>query len=91
MKWASDNEVNFEKYVIERSNSGSDFAPVAERIAKGKNGRNEYEILDDLTAATGNNFYYRLKMLDIDGKFTYSSISYGEERSKGYQRYHHKS
>ncbi len=74
LKWASDNEVNFEKYIIERSNSGNDFAPVAERMGKGKNSRNEYEFIDDLTSTTGDNFYYRLKMLDVDGKFTYSAI-----------------
>ncbi len=74
LKWASDNEVNFEKFIIERSNTGSDFAAIGERKAYGKTGRNDYDFSDDLSTATGSNFYYRLKMLDIDGKFTYSSI-----------------
>jgi hypothetical protein len=74
LKWASENEVNFEKFIIERSSTGSDFAAIGERKAYGKSGRNDYDYSDDLSTATGSNFYYRLKMLDIDGKFTYSNI-----------------
>ncbi len=74
VKWSSDHEVNFEKYIIERSNTGSDFTPVAEKRASGNPGRNNYDLADDLSNVTGSAFYYRLKMLDIDGKFTYSSI-----------------
>jgi len=82
LKWATDNEVNFEKFIIERSNSGRDFSPIAERMAKGKNGRNEYDWIDDLTTATGNDFYYRLKMLDFDGKFSYSPIIMVKKEAK---------
>jgi hypothetical protein len=74
LKWASDNEVNFEKFIIERSSTGSGFAAIGEQKAYGKTGRNDYEFSDDLSTTTGSNFYYRLKMLDIDGKFTYSNI-----------------
>lgn len=74
LKWSSDHEVNFEKYVVERSSTGADFMPVAEKRAAGNPGRNSYELTDDLSAVAGTIFYYRLKMLDIDGKFTYSSI-----------------
>lgn len=74
LKWSSDHEVNFEKYVVERSSTGADFMPVAEKRPAGNPGRNSYELTDDLSAVAGTVFYYRLKMLDIDGKFTYSSI-----------------
>ena len=74
LNWSSDHEVNFEKYIIERSSTGTDFIPVAEKKAAGNTGRNNYELTDDLGSSTGNVFYYRLKMIDIDGKFTYSSI-----------------
>lgn len=74
LKWASENEVNFSKYIIERSSNGRDFAAIGDQPGYGKSGRSEYSYTDDLSAQTGTNFYYRLKMLDIDGKFTYSSI-----------------
>ena len=74
LKWSSDHEVNFEKYVIERSATGTDFVTVAEKRAAANPGRNHYELVDDLSAVAGSVFYYRLKMLDIDGKFTYSSV-----------------
>ena len=82
LKWASDNEVNFEKFIVERSSTGrGDFTPIAERMAKGS-GRNEYEMVDDLSTASGSNFYYRLKMLDIDGAFTYSAIIMVKKEAK---------
>jgi hypothetical protein len=82
LKWASENEVNFEKFIVERSATGSDFAPVGEKIASGTRGRNNYDYIDDLTTATGSVFYYRLKMVDIDGKFTYSSIVLVKKEAK---------
>ena len=48
--------------------------PLAEKRANGNARRNNYELPDDLSSVAGTVFYYRLKMLDIDGKFTYSSI-----------------
>lgn len=74
LKWSSDHEVNFEKYVIERSATGTDFVAIAEKRAADNSGVNHYELIDDLSTVTGTVFYYRLKMLDIDGKFTYSSV-----------------
>lgn len=74
LKWSSDNEVNFEKFIIERSSTGGDFTAIGERMAAGRSGRNEYDFVDDLTSGTASNYFYRLKMLDIDGKYTYSSI-----------------
>lgn len=74
LKWSSDHETNFEKYIVERSNTGSNFISVGEKRFAGNSGRNNYEFTDDLSAVDGTVFYYRLKMLDIDGKFTYSSI-----------------
>lgn len=82
LKWASENEVNFEKFVIERSATGSDFAPVGEKRASGRTGRNNYDYDDDLTTASGSIFYYRLKMVDIDGKFTYSPIVLVKKEAK---------
>jgi hypothetical protein len=74
--------VNFEKFVIERSNNGSEYKAVGEKRAAGSNGKNNYEFSDDLSTASGTNFYYRLKMVDIDGKFTYSQIVMVKKEAK---------
>lgn len=82
LKWVSENEVNFEKFLIERSTTGSDFSIVGEQRASGRSGRNNYDYDDDLTNVSGSVFYYRLKMVDIDGKFTYSAIVLVKKEAK---------
>jgi Secretion system C-terminal sorting domain len=74
LNWSSDNEVNFEKYIVERSGNGSDFVAVGEKTPLGGTSKNSYELNDDLNSVNGSNFYYRLKMLDKDGVFKYSSV-----------------
>ena len=82
LKWSSDRETNFEKYIIERSSTGSNFTTVGEKRYAGTPGRNNYEYADDLSAIDGSVFYYRLKMLDTDGKFTYSAIVLVKKEAK---------
>lgn len=74
LNWSSDNEVNFEKYIVERSSNGSDYSSVGEKIPLGGSAKNSYELNDDLNSVNGSSFYYRLKMLDKDGVFKYSSV-----------------
>ncbi len=82
LKWSSDREMNFEKYVIERSLPGADFVAVGEKRASGNAGRNQYDWSEDLSNVNGSTFYYRLKMVDIDGKFSYSSVVMVKKDSK---------
>lgn len=82
LKWTSANEVNFEKFIVERSNNGSEYTAIGEKRAAGPNAKNNYEFADDLSATTGSVFYYRLKMLDTDGKFTYSPIVMVKKENK---------
>ncbi|HUM64375.1 MAG TPA: T9SS type A sorting domain-containing protein, partial [Chitinophagaceae bacterium] len=74
LKWSSDREMNFEKYIIERSFPGADFTAVGEKRASGNNGKTLYDWAEDLSNVNGSTFYYRLKMVDIDGKFSYSPV-----------------
>jgi hypothetical protein len=82
LKWASERETNFEKYIIERSSTGANFVTVGEKRYAGTPGRNNYDFNDDLSAVDGSVFYYRLKMLDTDGKFTYSAIVLVKKEAK---------
>lgn len=70
--WTTENEINTSAYVIERSSNGRDFTTIGHEPALNSSGRLHYQYID-ATPLPGWN-YYRLKMLDKDGQFNYSSI-----------------
>lgn len=74
LKWSTDNETNFDKFIVERSTDGRDFISVGERNNAGSGTVNNYDLNDNLAAVPGVVFYYRLKMLDKDSKFSYSPV-----------------
>jgi Secretion system C-terminal sorting domain len=76
LNWQTEGEMNFDRYEIERSSNGNDFFNIGNEAAKGANtpAKQQYNYADNLVTVNGNVFYYRLKMIDIDGNFTYSSI-----------------
>lgn len=72
LRWKTTDEVNTQNFDIERSVDGRSFSTIGTVSAVNKNGENNYSYND-----LGNDLplsYYRLKMVDIDGKFTYSSV-----------------
>ncbi|HEX8358231.1 MAG TPA: T9SS type A sorting domain-containing protein, partial [Segetibacter sp.] len=68
LQWLTNNEINLDRFEIERSENGATFT----RIGSVKAGVNKYTFTDNTPAKTIN--YYRLKMLDKDGKFEYSAV-----------------
>ena len=82
LQWTSANEVNVDRFEIERSLNGRDFG----MIGKIKAGLSKYSFTDNNPFASPlspNNTvgreglgvrYYRLKMVDKDGQFTYSPV-----------------
>ena len=75
LNWATAMEKDFEKFIVERSSTGLNFESIGEVPGQGKNIFNvetEYQF-SDAYPLTGFN-YYRLKALDLDGKFDYSSV-----------------
>ncbi|MCR6722269.1 MAG: hypothetical protein NVV59_18705 [Chitinophagaceae bacterium] len=74
LSWAAEAEVAFEKYVVERSSDGSHYGEVGERAASGSTARVDYSYVDDLSAENGSQYFYRLKMVDVDGTYKYSSV-----------------
>ncbi|MES2848342.1 MAG: T9SS type A sorting domain-containing protein [Bacteroidota bacterium] len=69
--WNTANEINTKQFVIERGSDGLRFSSVSTVFAKGKANNNYNTTVAD--ASTGIVFY-RLKMVDNDGSFTYSPI-----------------
>ncbi len=76
LNWETVNEENFDRFEIERSSNGSSFASIGSKLAQpgGFDSRKQYNHFDDLSAVSGDVFYYRLKMVDADGKFKYSNV-----------------
>lgn len=69
LTWKVAGEENVNRYEVERSTDGRNFTSVAS-VATGK--RDTYTYLDAHTAST---VYYRIKNVDNDGKFKYSSVA----------------
>ena len=74
LSWETEAEVNFDHYEIERSNNGSDFIYTGKVAAQSGNDKKQYSFNDNIATVNGSLFYYRLKMVDIDGKFKYSNV-----------------
>jgi hypothetical protein len=71
LQWVTSNEVNLKEFVVERGNDISNFKSIGTVNAKGFV-NNTYDFTD-----TYNNegvVYYRLRLVDNDGKFSYSNI-----------------
>lgn len=71
--WKSLQESNSSHFEIQRSNDGINYSQVGKVIAKSASDKEVEYSFDDLRANGGLN-YYRLKLLDKDGKYQYSNI-----------------
>ncbi|MBL0357081.1 MAG: endonuclease [Chitinophagaceae bacterium] len=68
LQWNVSAETNFSQYIVERSADGVSFSTVGSVNAAN---RTVYT-LTDMDLPTATTVFYRLKMVDIDGHFTYS-------------------
>lgn len=78
INWATQREVNLSHYEIERKISEKgEFVSLGFKIApdSSPNAVHEYSAVDLDTELSGY-YYYRVKQVDFDGKFTYSDIVY---------------
>ena len=70
--WETANEVNVKHFEVESSSDAAHFNPIATLAAQG-NTSNRY-LLFDQDFPQGNQVYYRLKMVDLDGSSRYSEV-----------------
>jgi Secretion system C-terminal sorting domain len=68
--WQAQSETNFSHYEVERSIDGRNFTTIG-TVASVPDGL--YSFADN-SIAGASKFYYRIKMVDKDGKFSYSAI-----------------
>ena len=78
LNWTVANETaSVDRYEIERSLDGSTFKKINSFLkSNGTNNTNTYNYIDaNISEAKGNGtIYYRIKQVDIDGRFVYSEI-----------------
>jgi hypothetical protein len=75
LAWNSAQEIDFNYYELEHSSDGKAFSTTAIVFGAAENGHGaEYTYNDKSVAGKTGLIYYRLKMVDIDGKFTYSPV-----------------
>ena len=76
LEWETVNEVNTSQFIIERSINGQNFNQIGTVAAAGNSSSNiKYSYVDyDATHQSSSILYYRLKMVDIDGTYTYSGV-----------------
>jgi hypothetical protein len=72
LQWQTTQEEHTASFVVERSMNGKSFTTIGSVAAANTSFKNNYTFTD-AQPVNGTGFY-RLKMLDIDGKFTYSRM-----------------
>lgn len=74
LSWETESEINFDHYEIERSTDNVNYLIVGSVPSQSLSSKSKYQYTDNLSSAMDNVFFYRLKMVDIDGKYKYSNI-----------------
>jgi hypothetical protein len=74
LNWSILMEKNFSHFVIENSTDGSTFSDAGTVFAFGNTKEQKnYEYTDNVGSISARVIYYRLRQVDIDGKFEYSA------------------
>jgi ELWxxDGT repeat protein len=75
LNWATTEEVNTSFFEVERSTDGNHFTAIGKvDAAKNSRDRKDYLFNDINALSAASKLYYRLRMVDEDGKFTYSKV-----------------
>lgn len=70
LNWSSEAAVNFSRYEVERSADALRFQKIAMVAGSADDGLHQYETIDNNPGI--GRVYYRLKMFDMDGSYTFS-------------------
>ncbi|SDE51743.1 Por secretion system C-terminal sorting domain-containing protein [Dyadobacter soli] len=73
LSWTTSEETNSERFDIERSQNGKNWTKIGSLVSRNEGKVNQSYSFVDATPLRGDN-YYRLKMVDFDATFAYSSI-----------------
>ena len=71
--WHTSDDVNTALFEVERSNDGTSFVSISSVTPNGNIATAQYQYIDE-PATSQSIVYYRLKAIDNNGKYSYSSI-----------------
>lgn len=77
LDWATASEVNNKGFEIERSTDGATYETIAWIDGNGNSNEQIEYSYSDKTVVPNSIYYYRLKQIDVDGKFEYTNIVSG--------------
>jgi subtilase family serine protease len=80
LAWITDNETNTSHFDVEYSLDGVNYTTLTRLTSANTPGQHKYQYLHVSPAA--NLLYYRIRQVDIDGKFTYSKVVVITRKSK---------
>lgn len=75
LRWKTAQEKNNDHFEVERSEDGKEFMKIGEVQGAGNSSMILAYQFTDSEASTSQRLYYRIKQVDYDGKFEYSSIA----------------
>jgi len=81
LHWQTEMELNVSHFTIERSFDGTHFSQIGNVNASGNLYKTDYNFNDDLHTRPEQKIFYRLRMTDNDGRFTYSKIVWFDRSS----------
>jgi hypothetical protein len=73
LKWKTEQELNFSHYIVERKINEGIFQSIA-KVPAENNGLPQHYFYNDATASVNGKKYYRLKMVNTDSTYKYSSV-----------------
>jgi hypothetical protein len=83
LNWTTDGEVNTKLFEVQRSTNGVNFDLVKSVAASANSTTKKDYTCNDVFSPFQTTYYYRLKMIDQDGRFTFSPIIRLELNGKG--------
>jgi hypothetical protein len=77
LNWTTENEFDFSGFELQRSVDGINFSKIAFLQSTGTNETANYRFTDK-DVVSSNPYFYRLKMIDNDGSYSFSGIISGK-------------
>jgi len=75
LSWTTESESNSRQFEIERSTDGSNWSTIGQVAAAGNSSTTlSYQFTDTVSLQGANSLYYRVRLEDKDGRYTYSGV-----------------
>jgi len=75
LTWVTVSEINLSHFVVERSIDGINFSDAGMILANGSaDVKTYYNLTDNISSIQSGSIYYRLRSVDIDGKYIHSDV-----------------